>query len=106
MPDDPVRREVAALDRDIDLAAEYRRGDRGDRFPAELFRALGAAHLTGLTLPEAAGGRGLPALRAAGVLFELARRGGTLAAKLALQPEFSSLLHTQGSAELRRAFFR
>ncbi len=103
--EDPIREEVRALDRAVDLGRSYRWADRGDTFPWATFRALGRARLLGLTLPEAVGGRGLPMRRAARALFELAYRGGTTAAKLALQPEFSSLLARRGSPALVAAYF-
>ncbi|MHB8352330.1 MAG: acyl-CoA dehydrogenase family protein [Thermoplasmata archaeon] len=106
VPDDPIRDEVRALDRSVGLEASGRDADRSGQFPWETFRALGRAHLLGLTIPEAAGGRGLTMQRAARALFELALCGGTHAAKLCLQPEFSSLLYQQGSPTLATEYFR
>jgi cyclohexanecarboxyl-CoA dehydrogenase len=67
---------------------------------------MGELGLLGLTIPTDAGGQGLTAVRAGRLLFGLARRGGTAFAKLALQPEFSSLLLRVGSSALRSEYFQ
>lgn len=105
MPEDPLREEVRAFNRDLALGVVGRARDRNPRFPDEEFRALGAAGLLGLTVPAALGGRGFPAARAATALFELAYRGGTMPAKLSLQPEFCTLLAIAGSEELRARYY-
>lgn len=106
VPEDPLRDEVRALDHAVDLRTSWRSADRDGLFPWATFRALGRAGLLGLTLPESAGGRGLPMRRAARALFELAVRGGTQAAKLCLQPEFSSLLVRLGGPDLSAEYVR
>ncbi|HEV2316708.1 MAG TPA: acyl-CoA dehydrogenase family protein [Thermoplasmata archaeon] len=105
VPPDTIREEVGELDRAADLLAIGRASDRSGTFPRELFRELGRRRLLGLTIPVELGGRGLTSLRAARGLFELALRGGTLAAKLSLQPEFSSVLASHGGTELRDRYF-
>jgi acyl-CoA dehydrogenase len=105
-PDDPLLPEVRAVAERLRLAARYRELDRDPKFPVEEFRALGRAGLLGLTVRTELGGRGLPASRAAAVLFHLAHAGGTTFAKLALQPEFSSVLGEHGSASLVDRWFR
>lgn len=98
----------AEIDRAVDalgLAPLYRQLDARPRFPWEEFRSLGAHGLLGLTLPAELGGRGLSAVRAAEALHRLAGAAGTTFAKLALQPEFSSVLAREGSPEVRSAYF-
>jgi cyclohexanecarboxyl-CoA dehydrogenase len=104
-PPDPLREEVAALDQRLHLEQRSRARDVAPAFPKEEFQALGRAHLLGLTVPPSVGGRGVGLLRGAGALFELAYRGGTMWAKLALQPEFCSLLSREGTSDLRRRYF-
>ncbi len=106
VPDDPIVEEVrAAVDR-LHLGERYRALDRQPEFPRTEFRALGEAHLLGLHTPSRFGGRGLPLPRVAVALFHLAYGGGTTFAKLALQPEFSSVLAEHGSDELVDRWFR
>jgi cyclohexanecarboxyl-CoA dehydrogenase len=98
-------REVDGLSGELHLDRRYAHLDEHPRFPWEEFRSLGAHGLLGLTLSPQHGGRGIP-LPAAGVaLHQLAYRGGTAFAKLALQPEFSSVLAEHGSATLRETYF-
>ncbi len=105
LPDDSLVREVRSVADQLALAARYRALDRTPEFPRTEFRALGEAHLLGLTIPPKAGGRGLPLERAAVVLFHLAYVGGTTFAKLSLQPEFTSVLLERGSPDLVRRWF-
>ncbi len=105
VPESGPREEVRRLDARIQMLAGGRRRDRTPAFPAEEFRAMGEAGLLGLTVPPPLGGRGLSAETAGGTLFELAYRGGTMFGKLALQPEFSSLLGTHGSDEMRSRYW-
>lgn len=105
LPADPLDDEVDAAADALALAELYRTFDRAPAFPSAIFQGLGARRLLGLTVPEAAGGRGLSARRAAAVLFRLAYRGGTTAAKLSLQPEFCSvLLHLGTPSQVDRWF--
>jgi alkylation response protein AidB-like acyl-CoA dehydrogenase len=102
VPPDTLDSEVAALDERMPLEPLSREVDLRPRFPRELFREMGRAGLLGLTLPERLGGRGLSPVRAARVLYRLAYHGGTLPAKLSLQPEFCSLLASLGTESQRR----
>ena len=106
LPEDPVADEAVAFARRARLAERYRALDARPEFPRAEYRALGDAHLLGLTVPTARGGRGLPAPRAAAVLFRLAHASGTTFAKLALQPEFGSVLGEHGSPELVERWYR
>ncbi len=105
LPDDPLVPEVEAFARRYDVATRARTLDRSPRCPRDELRALSDAHLTGLTLPPSLGGRGLPPARAAALLFRLAYRGGTVFAKLSLQPEFCSVLGTHGGTALREEWW-
>lgn len=102
VPTEPLEAEIAALDARIPLEALSRELDAHPRFPSELFRELGRAGLLGLTVPAELGGRGLSPVGAARVLYRLAYRGGTMPAKLALQPEFCSVLGTLGRSRTQR----
>ncbi|MGA8543451.1 MAG: acyl-CoA dehydrogenase family protein [Thermoplasmata archaeon] len=106
LPDDPIVEEIRATVARLDLPRRYRELDRQPAFPRAEFRALGEAHLLGLRTAPALGGRGLPLPRVGIALFHLAYGGGTVFAKLSLQPEFSSVLAEHGSAELVDAWFR
>ncbi len=106
LPPAPLVREVGRCSERLRLGERYRELDRSPEFPSQEFRALGRARLLGLTLSPSWGGRGLPAARAAAVLFHLAYRGGTTFAKLAMQPEFCSVLSERGSPALRAKWFR
>ncbi len=105
LPDDPLIPEVLTVVESEGLAARYRTLDRAPQFPRAEFRALGRGRLLGLTVPEAEGGRGLTAARAAVLLYRLAYAAGTTFAKLALQPEFSSVLGEHGSPALRERWY-
>ena len=104
-PDDPLVPEVRAAAETLELRARYADLDRQPRFPRAEFQALGARGLLGLTVPVAHGGRGLPLVRAAAVLFHLAYQGGTVFAKLSLQPEFCGTLLRAGSEAMVHAWF-
>jgi cyclohexanecarboxyl-CoA dehydrogenase len=105
LPDDPIVAEVeAACDR-LELGRRYRELDRAPKFPREEFRELGRARLLGLTIPRRQGGRGLPSCRAAIALFHLGYRAGTTFAKLAMQPEFCSVIAEHGGPALRDRWF-
>ncbi len=79
--------------------------DAAPEFPRAEFRALADAGLLGLRIPSVLGGQGLGLLDAGRVLHRLAFHGGTTFAKLALQPEFCSVLAEHGSDGLRKASF-
>ena len=106
LPDDPIVEEVRAAVVRLHLAERYRELDREPRFPTAEFRGLGEAGLLGLTVPRQVGGRGLSLRRAAVGLFHLGYLGGTAFAKLALQPEFCSVLAEHGSGPLVDRWFR
>ncbi len=106
LPDDPIVAEVSSAARRLDLGRRYRELDRRPEFPYPEFKALGAAGLLGLSLPAEVGGRHLPLHRVAVALFRLGYLGGTAFAKLALQPEFASVLAEHGSPALVDAWFR
>ncbi len=103
--DDPLRPAVAAFAEQHRLGERGRELDREPAFPWAEFRALGESGWLGLSVPAATGGRGLPLPRVAAILEELAYRSGTVFAKLALQPEFCSVLATHGSPEIRGRYF-
>ena len=104
LPDDPLRAEVEAFAGTNRLAARSRALDSQPQFPWAEFQAMGNSGWLGLTLPQKHGGRGLPLRRAGIALEEFGYRAGTAFAKLSLQPEFSSVLATHGSARLRREY--
>ena len=106
LPQDPLLEELRSVAQRLDLAGRYRELDRHPEFPREDFRALGEARLLGLHTAPTLGGRGLPLSRTGTMLFHLAYLGGTVFAKLSLQPEFSSVLDDHGSAALVDQWFR
>jgi alkylation response protein AidB-like acyl-CoA dehydrogenase len=106
LPDDPVRSEVQQFAERHRLAERSRALDAHPEFPWAEFRAMGAAGLLGLTLPPEQGGRGLSLRRAAIALQEFGYRAGTAFAKLSLQPEFSSVIVTHGTDEMRERYAR
>ncbi len=106
LPDDPIVAEVREAARGMRLAERYRELDRNPTFPWEEFRGLGKRRLLGLTVAPELGGRGLALPRAAAALFHLGYLGGTTFAKLALQPEFCSVLAERGTPAQRDAWFR
>ncbi|MGA7923482.1 MAG: acyl-CoA dehydrogenase family protein [Thermoplasmata archaeon] len=93
----------------VDAHALARRSaelDERPEFPRAEFREMGALRLLGLRTPTELGGRGLSLAVCGAALFHLAYRSGTTFAKLALQPEFSSVLAEHGSSMLVERFFR
>jgi cyclohexanecarboxyl-CoA dehydrogenase len=104
-PDSPLLVDVDRLAAELQFSLRYAQLDEHPRFPWEEFQALCSRGLLGLTLSTALGGRGLPLPEAGQVLRRLAYRGGTVFAKLALQPEFSSVLAEHGSPALRAQYF-
>jgi cyclohexanecarboxyl-CoA dehydrogenase len=66
---------------------------------------MGQARLLGLSIPAGLGGRGLSLPDTGRALRELAYLGGTTFAKLALQPEFCSVLAVHGRRALRARYF-
>jgi alkylation response protein AidB-like acyl-CoA dehydrogenase len=106
LPQDPILEELRSTALRLDLARRYQELDRHPSFPRQEFRSLGEAKLLGLHTASALGGRGLPLARTGVALFHLAYLGGTVFAKLSLQPEFSSVLADHGSAALVDAWYR
>src|SRR5271170_3701319 len=106
LPTDPLAEE---LDRFIEVHRLASRGaelDRSPKFPRAEFEAMGQGGWLGLTTPSEDGGRGLSLPRAGALLYRLAYRSGTTFAKLALQPEFSSVLRERGTPDLQATWFR
>ncbi len=106
LPDDPIVPEVREAARALHLTERYAALDRDPAFPWVEFRGLGERRLLGLTVAPSLGGRGLALPRAAVALFHLGYLGGTAFAKLALQPEFSSVLAERGTPEQVETWFR
>lgn len=103
---DPLDRRLASLARALPLAKRCREIDETPRFPRDEFRVMGRLGMLGLTVDRRYGGSGLSCVRAGRLLYRLARAGGTMFAKLALQPEFCYLLGAAGSARLVADYFR
>jgi alkylation response protein AidB-like acyl-CoA dehydrogenase len=106
LPDDALADELDAFVTGHRLAERARALDRVPAFPRPEFEAMGAAGWLGLTIPPTDGGRGLPLERTGVLLYRLAFRSGTIFAKLALQPEFCSVLRETGSPSLVEEWFR
>jgi cyclohexanecarboxyl-CoA dehydrogenase len=104
LPEDSLRNEIEQFAQTHQLTERSRALDAHPEFPWEEFRAMGKEKWLGLTLRPEDGGRGLSLPRAGLVLQELGYRAGTVFAKLSLQPEFSSIIATQGSDALRGRF--
>ncbi|HYA57240.1 MAG TPA: acyl-CoA dehydrogenase [Thermoplasmata archaeon] len=106
LPEDPIVEEIRAIAARLEFEKRYRELDRSPAFPWKEFRAMGDAGLLGLSMHPAFGGRGLTLPRVGAALFHLAYLGGTTFSKIALQPEFSSVLADHGSSTLLDAWFR
>jgi cyclohexanecarboxyl-CoA dehydrogenase len=106
LPDDPLVGPLLEAAARGGWASRYRELDRRPEFPRAEFRAMGDGRWLGLTVAEALGGRGLPPSRAAVLLFRLGYAAGTTFGKLALQPEFSSVLAEHGARSLVEAWYR
>ena len=106
LPDDPLVAEMQQFADRHRIGERGRALDRTPEFPRAEFQALGAAGLLGLTVRPALGGRGVPLPRAATALFHLAYLGGTVFAKLSMQPEFCSVLADHGAPEVVDEWFR
>ncbi|HLM91166.1 MAG TPA: acyl-CoA dehydrogenase family protein [Thermoplasmata archaeon] len=106
LPPDPLAGELDQFIERHRLAQRAIELDRAPEFPRSEYEAMGAAGWLGLTTPSALGGRGLSLPRAGALLYRLAYRSGTVFAKLALQPEFSSVLRERGTPQLVETWFR
>ncbi|MEM0129763.1 MAG: acyl-CoA dehydrogenase family protein [Thermoplasmata archaeon] len=106
LPDDPLGDDLDGLVERLRLRDRATALDRNPSFPWPEFRAMGEGRWLGLDRPTSEGGRGLPPVRAARLLYRLAYRAGTAFAKLSLQPGFSSVLGEHGSPSLREAYYR
>ncbi len=103
---DPLAPELDAFVAAHGLADRSAALDRAPAFPAAEYRALGDDRWLGLTVRPDRGGRGLTLETAGRVLHRLAYRAGTAFAKLALQPEFCSVLLDHGGAPLEAEWVR
>lgn len=100
-----LRAELGQFARQQDLARRVRELDEHPSFPWDVYRALGARGWLGPRQSAVEGGGGWPLLREAALLEELAYRGGSVMAKLALQPDFCSVL-VHASPAIRERWFR
>ncbi|HTT74161.1 MAG TPA: acyl-CoA dehydrogenase family protein [Thermoplasmata archaeon] len=105
LPHDPIVLEARALAERLGLADRARELDRAPQFPRAEFAAMGRANFLGLRTPVRLGGRGLSLPTTGIALYHLGYLAGTAFAKLALQPEFASVLGEHGSEELVREWF-
>jgi alkylation response protein AidB-like acyl-CoA dehydrogenase len=105
VPRPPIVEEVAAAVVGLGLVARGADLDRTPEFPRREFRGLGERHLLGLRIATPRGGRGLPLVATAAALHEFAYASGTTFAKLALQPEFCSIVAEQGTPDQLANFF-
>lgn len=105
LPTDPLADALKEFAIGHRLGDRYRALDRSPAFPWAEYRAMGEEHWLGMHFSSLVGGRGLPLPRIGRLLYLLGYWGGTTFAKIALQPEFCSVLAEQGSAELRAAYF-
>ena len=87
------------------IARRWAELDSRPEFPRPEYRGLAESGLLGLRISRDLGGAGLGMADAARVLHRLAYLGGTTFAKLALQPEFCSVLAEAGSPALRARYF-
>jgi hypothetical protein len=73
--------------------------DREERFPAEIYRQMGALGLFGITVPEEHGGTGLDTLAYAIVMEELSRGYASIADQCGLVELIGTLLTRYGTPE-------
>ncbi len=103
---DALEPEIARTARELRLDARSAELDAEPAFPRAEFALLASQGWIGLRAPTSLGGRGLPLRRAGRLLWALAHESGTTFAKLALQPEFCSVLAEHGSPELVERWYR
>jgi alkylation response protein AidB-like acyl-CoA dehydrogenase len=98
-----LRREARTFaEREIDpRAAEL---DAAGEYPEEILAALGERRWTGLTIPEAYGGRGEGFVELAIVVEELSAAMMPVASALALHLGVARVIERHGSTELREQF--
>jgi cyclohexanecarboxyl-CoA dehydrogenase len=99
-----LRKDIREFCREHDLARLCQQLDARPRFPREVFALLGSRGWLGSGVAAEFEGAGWPLSREAVVIEELAREGGSVFAKLALQPNYCSILR-QGSGELRARWY-
>lgn len=92
-----------ANDRIRPVAAEL---DEQERFPAEIYAAMGEAGLFGITVPEQFGGAGLDCLAYSIVMEELSRGYASVADQCGLLELLGSLLSVHGTAAQRERWLR
>ena len=89
-----VRAEARTAVLDLDLARRYQELDREPSFPMKEYQAFARRGWLGPRAPRGVGGGGWRLAEEAALLEEIAYGGGSVFAKLVLQPEFCSpLLH-------------
>lgn len=106
VPPDPLEPEIIRTAQELRLDDRSAELDLAPAFPRAEFELLASQGWVGLRAPTALGGRGLPLRRAGRLLWALAHESGTTFAKLALQPEFCSVLAEHGSDELIERWYR
>ncbi|MDE1820753.1 MAG: acyl-CoA/acyl-ACP dehydrogenase [Euryarchaeota archaeon] len=100
-----LRKEVREFALALDLARRYSELDRHPSFPQREWKALAARGWLGPRAPTSVGGQAWSVLDEAALIEEIGFLGGSVFAKLVLQPEFCSpLLH--GSPELLERWYR
>jgi cyclohexanecarboxyl-CoA dehydrogenase len=103
---DPLEPEIVRTARELRLEERSAELDSVPAFPRAEFALLAGYGWVGLRASPELGGRGLPLRRAGRLLWALARESGTTFAKLALQPEFCSVLAEHGSPEIVQQWYR
>lgn len=91
-------RDAARRFADAEIAPHASAWDEAEAVPSALYRALAAAGLFGITVPEAEGGAGADALGYALVMEELARGYASVADQAGLVELLGTLLAQHGSA--------
>jgi hypothetical protein len=91
-------RDAARRFADAEIAPHASAWDEAEAVPTALYRALAAAGLFGITVPEAEGGAGADALGYALVMEELARGYASVADQAGLVELLGTLLAQHGSA--------
>lgn len=99
-----LREEVREFANQHHLAPRSKALDASPAFPWEEYRALGTRGWLGPRVPPSFGGRGWSFRTEAVLLEELAAQGGSVFAKLVLQPEFCAVLR-RAAPELRERWY-